>query len=59
MLVVFSMQVDELSMAIRDSGDRRTLIVSLNGVHRVWVAGARMLDLERYHGVSGEWFILL
>ena len=59
MLVVFSMQVDELSMAIRDSGDRRTLIVSLNGVHRVWVAGARMLDLERYHGVSGEWLILL
>jgi hypothetical protein len=46
-LVVFAMQVDELAMAVRDPGDRRALVVSLDRVHRVWVAGARMLELER------------
>ena len=59
MLVVFPMQVDEFAMAVRDPRDRRALVVSLDRVHRVWVAGARMLDLERYHGVSGEWLIFL
>ena len=46
------MQVDELAQAVRDPRDRWTLVVSFYRVYRVWVAGARMFDLERYHGVG-------
>jgi len=45
--IFFPMQIDELAIAIRDTLDGRTLVMTLYRIHLIWVLGTRVQDFER------------